>query len=112
MMRINPLVAMVLLAVFVAHVFTAPSSAGAAEEIILQGKKATDISAQQRVYRVRPRVPVYPYPQPPFWEYPRPGTYSYPGPYAKRDCRVRYVIENRPSGAVLTPRMRCEWVPG
>jgi hypothetical protein len=31
---------------------------------------------------------------------------------AKRDCRAWYVLENRPSGAVMTPRMRCEWVPG
>ena len=69
-----------------------------------------DLSAQQR--RVRPRVRVYRYPQPPFWEYPRPGTYSCPGPNAKRDCRAWYVVENRPSGAVMTPRMQCWWVPG
>jgi hypothetical protein len=71
---------------------------------------AADLSSQQR--RLRPRVRVYPYPQPPFWEYPRPGVYSYPGPNAKRDCRAWYVVENRPSGAVMTPRMRCWWVPG
>ncbi|MBZ0141875.1 MAG: hypothetical protein K8H87_19220 [Pseudorhodoplanes sp.] len=62
--------------------------------------------------RRRPRVRVYPAPQPPFWEYPRPGTYSWPGPNAKRDCRAWYVLENRPSGPVMTPRMRCQWVPG
>jgi len=102
--------AMILLAAFVAHSFAAPSYAGAVERATVQNQDVTDISAQQR--RLRPRVRVYPYPQPPFWEYPRPGTYSYPGPGAKRDCRAWYVVENRPSGAVMTPRMRCEWVPG
>jgi hypothetical protein len=99
--------AMILLAACVVS-FAAPSYAGDATRAAAQHQD-TDISAQQRV---RPRVRVYPSPQPPFWEYPRPGTYSWPGPYAKRDCRVRYVIENRASGTVMTPRMRCEWVPG
>lgn len=102
--------AMILLAAFLAHAFAAPSHAGAVERAAVQHQDAADISAQQR--RVRPRVRVYPYPQPPFWEYPRPGTYSWPGPGAKRDCRAWYVIENRLSGAVMTPRMRCDWVPG
>lgn len=74
---------------------------------------ATDISAQSTPpRRARPRVRVYREYQPPFWEYPRPGTYSWPGPGARRDCRAWYVLENRPSGPVMTPRMRCEWVPG
>ncbi|MBV6488511.1 MAG: hypothetical protein GHHEDOFH_02479 [Pseudorhodoplanes sp.] len=69
-------------------------------------------SSQAQPQRRRPRVRVYPAPQPPFWEYPRPGTYSWPGPDAKRDCRAWYVLENRPSGPVLTPRMHCQWIPG
>jgi hypothetical protein len=102
--------AMMLLAAFVVYSasLAAPSVAGAAGPATV--RNATDISAQQR--RARPRVRVYRYPQPPFWEYPRPGVYSYPGPNAKRDCRAWYVVENRPSGAVMTPRMRCDWVPG
>ena len=71
----------------------------------------TRISRAQRAH-VRPRVRVYRYPQPPFWEYPRPGTYSYPGPNAKRDCRAWYVVENRPSGAVMTPRHALRVGPG
>ena len=71
----------------------------------------TDLSAQQTSSCVRACASI-PYPQPPFWEYPRPGIYSYPGPNAKRDCRAWYVVENRPSGAVMTPRMQCWWVPG
>ena len=100
-------IAIIVLAGLVGACIVTPSSAA-------EGKRATvqnqDLSAQARY--VRPRVRVYRYPQPPFWEYPRPGTYSYPGPNAKRDCRAWYVVENRPSGAVMTPRMRCEWVPG
>ena len=93
----------------VALSFTGLQQARAAETATARNHDA-DFSAQQR--RVRPRVRVYRYPQPPFWEYPRPGVYSYPGPNATRDCRAWYVVENRPSGAVMTPRMRCEWVPG
>ena len=103
----------------VALSFTALPQARAAEPAAMRNHDA-DLSSQQRQVlsyqvrpdRVRPRVRVYRYPQPPFWEYPRPGVYSWPGPNAKRDCRAWYVVENRPSGAVMTPRMRCEWVPG
>ena len=35
-----------------------------------------------------------------------------PGPNAKRECVARYVEEHRPSGTVVTPRMRCWWVRG
>ena len=84
-----------------------PSSVAEVKRVAVQNQ---DLSAQARY--VRPRVRVYRYPQPPFWEYPRPGTYSYPGPNAKRDCRAWYAVENRPSGAVLTPRQQCWWVPG
>lgn len=102
--------AMILTAALMAFVApAAPSHAGEANRIISQ-RHDSDMSAQRRY--ARPRVRVYRTPQPPFWEYPRPGTYSWPGPGAKRDCRAWYVVENRPSGAVMTPRMRCEWVPG
>lgn len=84
------------------------SSARAQDDAILSVLSEWSAQAQRR----RPRVRVYPAPQPPFWEYPRPGTYSWPGPNAKRDCRAWYVLENRPSGPVMTPRMRCQWVPG
>lgn len=95
------------LAGFVGVCIVTPSSASENKRAAVQDR---DLSAQTRY--VRPRVRVYRYPQPPFWEYPRPGTYSYPGPNAKRDCRAWYVVENRPSGAVLTPRQQCWWVPG
>lgn len=34
---------------------------------------------------------------------------GYPGPYAKRECESWLQVENRPSGRVLTPQMRCFW---
>ena len=107
-------VAAIVAGAVVALSFTALPQARAAETVAMRNHDV-DLSSQQRevrAYRVRPRVRVYRAPQPPFWEYPRPGTYSWPGPNAKRDCRAWYVVENRPSGAVMTPRMRCEWVPG
>ncbi len=101
-------IAMMALAASIGASFAAPSHAAENQRASLQNQD-TDLSAQQRR---RPRVRVYREYQPPFWEYPRPGTYSWPGPNAKRDCRAWYVVENRPSGAVMTPRMQCWWVPG
>lgn len=101
--------AIIVLAGLFGTCIVTPSSAGENKDVTAQNR-SVDLSAQTRY--VRPRVRVYRYPQPPFWEYPRPGTYSYPGPNAKRDCRAWYVVENRPSGAVLTPRQQCWWVPG
>ena len=34
---------------------------------------------------------------------------GYPGPHAKRECDAWLQVENRPSGQVLTPQMRCFW---
>jgi hypothetical protein len=70
--------------------------------------KVTELSAQQRK---RPRVIVRPS-QPAAYDYPRPGYYSWPGPNAVRQCVDWYATEYRPSGAVITPQMRCRWVPG
>ena len=74
----------------------------------------TDVSAQSRTPRARPRIrvtPRYPYRT---WHspYPLPYTYEYPGPGATRDCRAKLVQEYRPSGTVIVPRMQCWWVPG
>ena len=54
---------------------------------------AKEISAQRRA-----RVVITPA--------PRPG---HPGRYAKRECESWLQVENRPSGQVLTPQMRCFW---
>ena len=60
---------------------------------------ASDLSAQQR--RARTQIIV------------RPERYlSYPGPNAVRQCEAWLQPENRPSGPVITPQMRCWWVRG
>ena len=55
--------------------------------------------------------PVYPY-RHTHSVYPVPYRFEYPGPNAKRECVARYVEEHRPSGTVVTPRLRCWWVRG
>ena len=43
----------------------------------------------------------------------RPGDYYYyPGPNAVRVCQAWLLPELRASGLVVTPQMRCRWVPG
>jgi hypothetical protein len=77
-------------------------------------RPATDISAQSRPRRARPQLrvtPRYPY-RTYHTSYPPPYTYEYPGPNAVRQCVDHYLIEHRPSGTVVVPRMRCWWVPG
>jgi hypothetical protein len=62
--------------------------------------------------RTRIRVtPAYPY-RPYSTTYPVPYTYEYPGPGHVRECTSWLAAENRPSGAVIVPRMRCWWRPG
>jgi hypothetical protein len=60
--------------------------------------------------RTRIRVtPIYPYR---YYSttYPVPYKYEYPGPGAVRQCRSWLAPENRVSGPVITPQMRCWWV--
>jgi hypothetical protein len=88
------------------------SSASAAPRPPAAGASALEISAQARVERRRPpRITVRPRDRSgehPI--YPRPGDYSYPGPNAVRECTAWLQPENRPSGTVITPQMRCWWV--
>jgi hypothetical protein len=42
--------------------------------------------------------------------YPPPYDYEYPGPNGRRVCVDGYAVERRPSGSVVTPWMRCQWV--
>jgi hypothetical protein len=62
--------------------------------------------------RTRIRVtPAYPY-RTQSTTYPVPYTYEYPGPGHVRQCTSWLAAENRPSGQVIVPRMRCWWQPG
>jgi hypothetical protein len=44
--------------------------------------------------------------------FPVPYTYESPGPGHVRQCSSWLAAENRLSGAVIVPRMRCWWQPG
>ncbi len=60
--------------------------------------------------RARSHVRIYRAPL--AWPYPRPGYYSWPGRNAVRRCVDWYALENRASGRVVTPQMRCWWARG
>jgi hypothetical protein len=105
-MRNASLAIIALLGAAVADGPVMPAAAGARAQMAA----ASDLSAQTR--RVRPRVRIYRDRQPSAWPYPRPGYYSWPGPNAVRRCVDWYAIENRLSGTVITPQMRCWWVSG
>lgn len=90
--------------------FAAPATAQSTR----QGATAGDVVVQSQTSRPRTRLrvrPIYPYRR---YNavYPPPYDIEYPGPNGRRECVDRYVIEHRPSGTVVVPRMRCWWVGG
>jgi hypothetical protein len=101
-----------VLACFVALLLPAMPAAAqtagqGAEFQLAQTQTSPQIWPRTRL-RVRPL-----YPRQPFHSlYPPPYDVRYPGPNARRECVARYVQEHRPSGTVVTPRMRCWWVRG
>ncbi len=74
---------------------------------------ATEFSSQSQPRRVRPRTRIRVAPSYPYrtfsTDYPVPYEYEYPGPRGVRQCSSKLVQENRPSGTVIVPRMRCWW---
>jgi hypothetical protein len=95
------------LLVIVAMIFLGGASGAVAAGPLPEGLRTqTELSAQRK----HPRLRIYRAPA--AYDYPRPGYYSYPGPNAVRVCSDWYRTENRPSGTVVTPQMRCRWVPG
>ena len=71
----------------------------------------TEFSSQARA-RTRIRVsPQYPY-RTYSTDYPVQNKYDYPGPGYVRECSSWLAPENRPSGPVIVPKMRCWWQPG
>jgi hypothetical protein len=71
------------------------------------GVSAQAQSIQPR--RAPPRVILTPR-QPAASLYPSPYPYAYPGPGYARACTSWLEPEARPSGTVIVPRMRCQWV--
>jgi len=74
-----------------------------------QGRARTRITVTPRA-RITV-TPAYPY-RTYSTTYPVPYTYEYPGPGHVRQCTSWLAAENRLSGAVIVPRMRCWWQPG
>jgi hypothetical protein len=72
--------------------------------------RATEFSAQSRP-RTRIRVTPYPY-RTYSTTFPVPYQQEFPGPGFVRQCTSWLAPENRVSGAVIVPRMRCWWEPG
>jgi len=77
-----------------------------------KNKAAAAQTGQNRSHGTRTQVRVTPrYPYRHYHSvYPVPYAVEYPGPNGVRHCTDRYVIERRPSGTVLVPRMNCVWV--
>jgi len=74
-------------------------------------RSAASAFAQARPVRARTRIrvtPAYPY-RLYSTTYPVPYEYEYPGPGGVRQCTSWLAKENRPSGTVIVPRMRCWW---
>jgi hypothetical protein len=106
------LVAIIVIALSLGLLAAAPSHA--LSEIQTVGAASATDAQPQQPRRARTRVLVrkgYPY-RHTHSVYPVPYRFDYPGPNAKRECVARYVEEHRPSGTVVTPRMRCWWVRG
>jgi len=104
------IVALFLLAVGAAPFALAGAQGATAQRLTgATNGKATDAFAQAR--RPRPRIRVAPYYPYRLYSttYPVPYKYEYPGPGAVRECTSWLAPENRASGQVIVPRMRCWW---
>ena len=75
-----------------------------------------EVSAQSRPRPARARTRIRVTPGYPYrlysTTYPVPYKYEYPGPGAVRQCSSWLVTENRVSGSVIVPKMRCWWERG
>jgi hypothetical protein len=110
-------VALLVLAAWFGVVMPASTPGNATPRLVGQAADnlaVAEVSGQSRPRRVRPQIRVQPrYPYRAFHSfYPLPYQYEYPGPNGVRQCVNRYVLEPRPSGTVLVPRMRCWWIQG
>jgi hypothetical protein len=107
----------IILAAGAAMLGSAATSAASAQTAPAAAPTApTELSAQSapRPPRARTRIRVTPaYPYRTFsTTYPVPYKYEYPGPGFVRQCTSWLAPENRVSGPVIVPKMRCWWEPG
>jgi hypothetical protein len=88
------------------------SPAGAQSAPGATKSRVTDAYAQA-TRRPRTRITVTPYPYRTYsTTFPVPYQQEFPGPGYVRQCTSWLAPENRVSGAVIVPRMRCWWEPG
>jgi len=80
-----------------------------AEAVLSARAQAPSRSARPRT-RIRV-APAYPY-RTYSTDYPVPYKYEYPGPGFVRQCTSWLAPENRISGPVIVPQMRCWWQRG
>jgi hypothetical protein len=110
------LVAAIVIALSFGLLAAAPCRALSEVQTVGVGAAADAPPQQARRPKVSPRTKVLVRPAYPYRHthsiYPVPYRFDYPGPNAKRECVAHYVEEHRPSGTVVTPRMRCWWVRG
>jgi hypothetical protein len=96
-----------LLGLDAGHDAAAQTSAGVSKSALAARAQAT------RPARPRTRIRVTPYPYRTYpTVYPVPYPAEYPGPGFVRQCVSWLAPENRASGPVIVPRMRCRWTPG
>ena len=103
-------------AIIVAGAAVLGSADASFAQFLPDATRSPEIAAPSRSQpgRARTRIrvtPAYPY-RTYSTTYPVPYTYEYPGPGHVRECTSWLAAENRPSGAVIGPRMRCWWQPG
>jgi len=98
-------------AVLLAFAATEPAAAQSTPRAT--NSRVTDAYAQARPPRARTRIRVTPYPYRTYsTTFPVPYEQEFPGPGYVRQCSSWLAPENRVSGAVIVPRMRCWWEPG
>jgi hypothetical protein len=98
-----------LLGLGVGHDAAAQASAGVSKSALAARAQAATRPARPRT-RIRV-TPAYPY-RTYSTDYPVPYRAEYPGPGFVRQCVSWLAPENRASGPVIVPRMRCRWTPG
>jgi hypothetical protein len=74
------------------------------------GGPLTALAQSDTPRRNPPRIIITPQ-QPAADPYPKAGA-AFPGPGYVRDCVAWLEPEARPSGTVIVPRQRCQWVRG
>jgi hypothetical protein len=98
-----------------AHPTPQTRNAAPAREVGFGAQAQAQPSVQpRRIRKARPQLrisPLYPYRRS-HALYPLPYNVEYPGPRGVRHCVNRYVTEQRPSGPVVVPKVRCWWTRG